>query len=112
MVIRHHFQERKHHRRERNKKNNLIRVFFDLGGEEGELSKLEGNSPEESGTHLDSVKLHGDGIFIGLSQRAACCNVWEGGQIPNLILGCTVPNCATMGKFLNFSLPVFTFKWR
>lgn len=69
------------------------------------MSKMEGNSPEASGTHLYSIKLHGDDILIGLSQRAACCNGWECGQIPNLMLGCALPNCGTMSKVLNFSLP-------
>lgn len=34
------------------------------------------------------------------------CNGWERGQILNLMLGWALPNCATLNKFVNFSLPV------
>lgn len=70
------------------------------------MGKMEGNSPEHSRTRLYSIKLHGDDIFKALSQRASCRNGWERGQILNLMLGWALPNCATLNKFVNFSLPV------
>lgn len=70
------------------------------------MGKMEGNSPEHSRTRLYSIKLHGDDIFKALSQRASCRNAWERGQILNLMLGWALPNCATLNKFVNFSLPV------
>lgn len=30
----------------------------------GEMNEMEGNSPEESGTHLHSIKPHGEGHFV------------------------------------------------
>lgn len=70
------------------------------------MGKMEGNSPEDRRTRLYSSKLHGDGIFIALSQRASCRDGWERGQVLHLTLGWALPNCTTLNKFVNFSLPV------